>query len=72
MKAKLIFAWYDLWIGVFVDRHKKKLYVFLIPMVGIVISKKNDPQIEWHLENVKRLQEKYKVIHEKQKKDGRS
>lgn len=40
MKAKLIFAWYDLWIGVFVDRQKKKVYVFLIPMVGIVIFKK--------------------------------
>lgn len=41
MKAKLIFAWYDLWIGVFVDRQKKKVYVFLIPMVGVVISKKS-------------------------------
>lgn len=32
---KLIFAWYDLWIGVFIDKSKKLIYVFPIPMLGL-------------------------------------
>lgn len=39
MKVKLIFAWYDFWIGIFYDRNKKKIYVFPIPMFGVVIYK---------------------------------
>lgn len=35
---KLIIAWYDLWIGAFWDRQKRKLYIFLIPCIGLVIS----------------------------------
>lgn len=37
IKIKLFFAWYDLWIGVFVDRKKRNLYIFPIPMFGILI-----------------------------------
>lgn len=37
MKLKLIFAWYDIWIGFFWDSSKCKLYFFPIPMVGVVI-----------------------------------
>lgn len=37
MKFKLVFAWYDFWIGVFVDREKKCIYIFPIPCVGIRI-----------------------------------
>ena len=38
MKVKLIFAWYDFWIGLFYDQKKKRLYVFPIPMIGIIIQ----------------------------------
>lgn len=36
--VKLVFAWYDLWIGVFVDKPKKRIYVFPIPCVGFVVQ----------------------------------
>lgn len=37
MKIQLIFVWYDLWIGLFIDRKNKTVYLFPIPMVGIKI-----------------------------------
>ncbi len=36
--VKIIFAWYDLWIGAFFDRQKKKLYILPFPMIGVVIQ----------------------------------
>lgn len=38
MKVKVIFAWYDIWIGIFIDKTKKKVYIFPIPMIGIVVN----------------------------------
>ena len=38
MKIRPIFAWYDFWIGVFVDRKKHSVYFFPIPCLGMVIS----------------------------------
>ena len=38
MTVRPIFAWYDLWIGVFWDRRKRKLYVLPVPMFGFVIE----------------------------------
>lgn len=40
MKVKLIFAWYDFWVGVFWDRKGRILYVFPVPMFGIKITLK--------------------------------
>lgn len=38
MKIKLLFAWYDLWIGAYYDKAKFKLYILPLPMLGIVIQ----------------------------------
>jgi hypothetical protein len=38
MTVRFIFAWYDLWVGAFVDTAKRRVYVFPIPMCGIIIS----------------------------------
>lgn len=38
MSIKPIFAWYDLWIGVFVDRPKRRIYVFPLPCFGFVVT----------------------------------
>jgi hypothetical protein len=35
---KLSFAWYDLWIGVYIDNSKRKLYACLIPTLLITIK----------------------------------
>jgi hypothetical protein len=33
-----IFAWYDLWVGAFWDGTKRRLYLFPIPCLGIVVQ----------------------------------
>ncbi len=38
MKVRPIFAWYDIWVGLFIDRAKRRLYIFPVPMLGIVIQ----------------------------------
>lgn len=35
IKAKLFFRWFDLWIGCYIDKPRRSIYVCLIPMVGI-------------------------------------
>jgi hypothetical protein len=32
----LLVAWYDLWVGVFVNTPKKHLYLFPVPCVGLL------------------------------------
>lgn len=38
MRGRVIFAWFDLWVGVFVDRPKRRVFIFPIPCDGIVID----------------------------------
>jgi len=35
---KLSFAWYDLWIGLFIDADKRKLYICIIPALLLTIK----------------------------------
>lgn len=58
MKSRVtfIFAWYDLWIGVFYDKNKKWIYILPLPMVGIII--KLDPFHNW-MQEVKTIAHKW-------------
>ena len=38
MRIKPLFAWYDIWVGVFVDTKKGKIYILPLPCIGVVIS----------------------------------
>ena len=38
MTVKPIFAWYDMWVGAFWDAGKRRLYVFPVPMFGLVFQ----------------------------------
>ncbi len=33
-----MFAWYDIWVGVFIDQAKRRVYVFPVPCFGFVIQ----------------------------------
>ena len=35
---KVLFAWYDMWIGCYWDRQNRRLYVLPVPCLGIVIQ----------------------------------
>jgi len=39
VKVRPIFAWFDLWVGIFIDRPKRRIYVFPLPCIGIVIER---------------------------------
>lgn len=42
MRVRPLFAWYDFWVGVFWDQHKRVLYVFPVPMLGLCITFSGD------------------------------
>jgi len=37
-RVSFILAWYDFWVGFYLDTNKRKLYILPIPCVGIVIQ----------------------------------
>lgn len=37
-ELRLSIAWYDIWVGAFIDTNKKKLYICPIPFLLITIS----------------------------------
>ena len=40
-RVRLSLAWYDLWIGVFIDKQKHKLYICPLPAILITVNLKN-------------------------------
>lgn len=38
MTIRPIFAWYDLWVGAFWDQAKRRLYIFPVPCIGVVLE----------------------------------
>jgi hypothetical protein len=46
MKVKLIFRWYDMYIGMYWHRKDKCLYIFPIPMIGIMVKCKSP--VNWN------------------------
>lgn len=45
MKIQPIFAWYDLWIGLYWDRTKRRLYILPLPCIGLYVQFKEDKSI---------------------------
>lgn len=39
IRVRPLCAWYDAWIGVFIDRPKRRVYVFPVPCFGMVIER---------------------------------
>lgn len=37
-RVRPLFAWYDMWIGVYIDRKGKRVYILPLPCVGVVVS----------------------------------
>jgi len=40
MRVRFVFEWYDLWVGLYYNTKKKRLYVFPLPMCGFYIERK--------------------------------
>ena len=38
IRIRPVLAWYDLWIGAYVDRARRRVYVFPLPCIGLVIE----------------------------------
>lgn len=41
MTVTLRFAWYDLWVGAYVDRDNRRLYVCPLPCVLLTFSRRS-------------------------------
>lgn len=38
VRVWIIFRWYDLWVGIYKDPKRKRLYLFPVPMIGFVFD----------------------------------
>lgn len=37
-RVRLIFAWYDIWVGAYFDRDRRRLYLLPVPCAGVVVQ----------------------------------
>ena len=37
MKLTISFAWYDLWVGIFIDRPKRRVYICPLPCLLLTL-----------------------------------
>lgn len=44
MKIKFLFKWFDFWVGAFWDSPKRRLYLFPVPMLGVMLQFKQKPE----------------------------
>ena len=43
VNIKFVFAWYDIWIGLFIDKPKRRIYIFPFPCFGLMVEWKSKP-----------------------------
>jgi len=49
MRIRPIFAWFDLWIGAYWNRGRRRLYIFPVPCFGFYIQfKQLERQGKWN------------------------
>ena len=41
-KVRPLFAWYDMWIGAYWDKNKRRLYILPLPCIGIYLEFPHD------------------------------
>lgn len=40
-RVRVIFRWYDIWVGLYIDKCRRTLYFFPVPMLGFKFTKNN-------------------------------
>ena len=48
MKTGIIFEWFDMWVGLYYNKAKRRLYIFPLPMIGFYIERAK----RWEVEDV--------------------
>ena len=38
VRIRPLFAWYDFWVGVFIDTRKRRAYILPLPCIGFVVE----------------------------------
>jgi hypothetical protein len=47
-RVRLFVAWYDAWVGVYVDRKTRQVYVFPVPCIGFQVGYQCPSNAEAH------------------------
>lgn len=44
IRIRPVIAWYDLWVGIFIDRDRRKAYILPLPCIGISVEWRVAPE----------------------------